>query len=44
MVVSLAAYVHAGINNDSELDTNVMVGLAIADILIAAALLSNGVP
>jgi hypothetical protein len=44
MVVSLATYVYATITNDKEMDTNVMVGLAIADIFIAAALLSNVTP
>jgi hypothetical protein len=38
MVVSLAIYVYATITNDRELDTNLMVGLALADIFIAAAL------
>jgi hypothetical protein len=38
MVVSLATYVYASLTNDRDLDTNLMVGLAIADIFIAAAL------
>jgi hypothetical protein len=41
MVVSLAAYVYATVNNDRELDTNYMIGLAIADIFIAAALIPD---
>jgi hypothetical protein len=41
MVVSLASYVYAGIQNDRDLDTNLMFGLAIADIFIAAALVPD---
>jgi hypothetical protein len=41
MVISLASYVYATTTSDRELDTNLMVGLALADIFIAAALVPD---
>jgi hypothetical protein len=40
-VLSLAADVHAPINDDREPNTNPMVGLAVADVLVAAALVPD---
>jgi hypothetical protein len=40
-VVSLASYASASIQNDRGLDTTVVFGLAVADSLVAAALVPD---